>query len=156
FDMRPDSALGEELEKCRSNPARRRQIEGIEHREPRQPFPEAQHHRERRQATQGQPYPRRVHAALRVISTSAERSRHRRSSSGAKTGFVRAFTMSRGRGIISRQSNTDVILGIVTGIDVAERAVLLGKRRIPYDQLVIATGARESYFGHDEWAAVTL
>jgi hypothetical protein len=29
-----------------------------------------------------------------------------------------------------------VILGIVTGIDVAGRAVLIGERRIPYDQLV--------------------
>jgi NADH dehydrogenase len=48
-----------------------------------------------------------------------------------------------------------VILGIVTGIDVAGHAVLIGERRIPYDQLVIATGACESYFGHDEWAAVT-
>jgi NADH dehydrogenase FAD-containing subunit len=37
-----------------------------------------------------------------------------------------------------------VILGTVTGIDVAARAVLVGERRIPYDQLVIATGARES------------
>ena len=34
--------------------------------------------------------------------------------------------------------------------------MLIGERRIPYDQLVIATGARDSYFGHDEWAAVTL
>jgi NADH:ubiquinone reductase (H+-translocating) len=59
------------------------------------------------------------------------------------------------RGILSRQANTEVILGAVTGIDVAGRAVLIGERRIPYDQLVIATGARESYFGHDEWAAVT-
>jgi Pyridine nucleotide-disulphide oxidoreductase len=59
------------------------------------------------------------------------------------------------RGILSRQANTEVMLGIVTGIDVAGRAVLIGERRIPYDQLVIATGARESYFGHDEWAAVT-
>jgi len=33
--------------------------------------------------------------------------------------------------------------------------VLIGRRRIPYDQLIIATGARESYYGHDEWAAVT-
>jgi NADH dehydrogenase FAD-containing subunit len=59
------------------------------------------------------------------------------------------------RGILSRQANTDVILGAVTGIDTAGRAVLLGERRIPYDQLVIATGAREAYFGHDEWTAVT-
>ena len=59
------------------------------------------------------------------------------------------------RGILSRQANTDVTLGTVTGIDTAGRAVLIGERRIAYDQLVIATGARESYFGHDEWAAVT-
>jgi NADH dehydrogenase len=58
------------------------------------------------------------------------------------------------RGILSRQANTDVILGAVTGIDTAGRAVLLRERRIPYDQLVIATGAREAYFGHDEWTAV--
>ena len=59
------------------------------------------------------------------------------------------------RGILSRQANTGVTLGTVTGIDTAGRAVLIGERRIAYDQLVIATGARESHFGHDEWAAVT-
>lgn len=48
-----------------------------------------------------------------------------------------------------------MILRTVTGIDVAVRAVLIGERRIPDDRLVIATGARESYFGHNEWAAVT-
>src|SRR6516164_1937188 len=60
------------------------------------------------------------------------------------------------RGILSRQANTDVVLGTVTGIDTTDRAVLIGERRIPYDQLIIATGARESYFGHDEWATLTL
>jgi NADH:ubiquinone reductase (H+-translocating) len=55
------------------------------------------------------------------------------------------------RGVLSRQGNARVTLGTVTGIDVAGRAVLIGERRIPYDQLVIATGARESYFGHDPW-----
>jgi NADH:ubiquinone reductase (H+-translocating) len=59
------------------------------------------------------------------------------------------------RGILSRQANTRVILGKVTGIDTPARAVLIGERRIPYDQLIIATGARDSYFGHDEWAALT-
>ena len=59
------------------------------------------------------------------------------------------------RGILSRQPNTDVILGAVTGIDLVGRAVLIGERRVPYDHLVIATGAREAYFGHDEWATVT-
>ena len=60
------------------------------------------------------------------------------------------------RGILARQANTRVTLGTVTGIDTAERAVLIGQRRIPYDQLVIASGARDAYFGHDEWAEVTL
>ena len=59
------------------------------------------------------------------------------------------------RGILSRQPNTVVILGTVTGIDLAGRTVLLGDRRVSYDQLIIGTGARESYFGHDEWSAVT-
>ena len=60
------------------------------------------------------------------------------------------------RGILARQANANVTLGTVTGIDTAERAALIGQRRIPYDQLVIATGARDAYFGHDEWAEVTL
>ena len=59
------------------------------------------------------------------------------------------------RGVLSRQRNTDVILGTVTGVDVVGHEVLIGERRIPYDHLVVATGSRESYFGHDEWAAVT-
>jgi NADH:quinone reductase (non-electrogenic) len=59
------------------------------------------------------------------------------------------------RSILSHQANVTVTLGTVTGIDVAGRAVLLGERRIRYDQLIVATGAREAYFGHDEWAAVT-
>jgi NADH dehydrogenase len=59
------------------------------------------------------------------------------------------------RGILSRQANANVVLGEVTGVDVPGRAVLIGERRVPYDQLVIATGARESYFGHPEWASFT-
>jgi NADH dehydrogenase len=59
------------------------------------------------------------------------------------------------RGTLSGQENATVTLSTVTGIDVTGRVVLLGGRRVPYDQLIVATGARESYFGHDEWAAVT-
>jgi NADH dehydrogenase len=58
------------------------------------------------------------------------------------------------RGIVRRQKNTHVMLGSVTGVDVAGRAVLLGQRRVPYDYLIVATGARHAYFGHEEWAAV--
>src|SRR5438477_7022894 len=59
------------------------------------------------------------------------------------------------RGILSRQANARVVLGTVTGIDRTGRAVLIGERRVPYDMLAIATGARDSYFGHDEWRRAT-
>jgi NADH dehydrogenase len=40
----------------------------------------------------------------------------------------------------------------VVGIDIAERQVALASgARLPYDYLVLATGATHSYFGHDEW-----
>ena len=57
------------------------------------------------------------------------------------------------RGILSRQSNARVLLGDVKGVDTANRAVLLEDgRRLPYDWLIVATGATHTYFGHDEWA----
>ncbi len=55
------------------------------------------------------------------------------------------------RAILRTQRNTDVALGTVEGVDTERRQVVLGDRRIPYDYLIIATGARHSYFGHDEW-----
>ncbi len=55
------------------------------------------------------------------------------------------------RGILSSQRNASVLLGSVTGVDVTEKAVLMGERRIPYDYLVLATGVRHSYFGRDDW-----
>jgi len=58
------------------------------------------------------------------------------------------------RHIVSGQDNVHVVLGEVSGIDVARGEVLVEARRFPYDDLVIATGAQDSYFGHDEWAAV--
>jgi NADH:quinone reductase (non-electrogenic) len=58
------------------------------------------------------------------------------------------------RGILRRQKHAHVVLGSVTGIDPCKREVILRARRIPYDYLIVATGARHAYFGHDEWAAV--
>jgi NADH:ubiquinone reductase (H+-translocating) len=58
------------------------------------------------------------------------------------------------RGILRRQRNARVVLGRVTGIDVARSLVRLGDRELPFDYLVVATGARHAYFGHDQWAAV--
>jgi NADH dehydrogenase len=57
------------------------------------------------------------------------------------------------RGILSRQRNAHVVLGRVTGIDKARRLVQLRDREVPYDWLIVATGARHAYFGHEEWAA---
>jgi len=55
------------------------------------------------------------------------------------------------RAILRAQQNATVLMETVTGIDAVGRAVLLGERRVPYDFLIVATGARHSYFGHDEW-----
>jgi NADH dehydrogenase len=58
------------------------------------------------------------------------------------------------RSILRPFRNTTVLLGEATGIDAERREVLLSDSGpIPYDTLVVATGARFSYFGHDEWAA---
>ena len=44
------------------------------------------------------------------------------------------------------------LLATVTGVDAAARAVLLDDGdTLSYDTLVLATGARHAYFGHDEW-----
>jgi NADH dehydrogenase FAD-containing subunit len=55
------------------------------------------------------------------------------------------------RSILRRQRNATVLLGRVTGIDTAARQVLIGERRVAYDHLIVATGARHAYFGHDDW-----
>ena len=55
------------------------------------------------------------------------------------------------RGILASQRNTSVLLGSVTGVDSAGKAVLMGEKRVPYDYLVLATGVRHSYFGRDDW-----
>lgn len=57
------------------------------------------------------------------------------------------------RAILARNRNTRVLLDRVEGIDSANRLVLLGDGApVPYDWLILATGARHSYFGRDDWA----
>jgi NADH dehydrogenase len=58
------------------------------------------------------------------------------------------------RAILRRQLNATVLLGKVTGIDRQSRAVMIGRKRVDYDYLIVATGARHSYFGHDAWEPV--
>lgn len=55
------------------------------------------------------------------------------------------------RALVRDQYNCRVIMGRVVGIDTGQRLVDIGHRQIPYDVLVLATGARHSYFGKDEW-----
>jgi NADH dehydrogenase len=55
------------------------------------------------------------------------------------------------RSILRRQANARVLLAEAVGIDAAAREVLLADGRLPYDYLIVATGARHAYFGHDEW-----
>jgi len=56
------------------------------------------------------------------------------------------------RGIIGAQRNITVTLAAVSGVDTARSEVIAEGRRIPYDFLVLATGAQHAYFGHDDWA----
>ena len=56
------------------------------------------------------------------------------------------------RSILRKQANARVMLAEVTGVDVQEQRVLLhNNKTVPYDYLILATGARHSYFGHDAW-----
>jgi len=57
------------------------------------------------------------------------------------------------RAILRRQGNALVLMDEVTGIDTAIRQVALASgAQLPYDYLVLATGATHSYFSHPEWA----
>ncbi|MDL2406799.1 NAD(P)/FAD-dependent oxidoreductase [Rhizobium calliandrae] len=55
------------------------------------------------------------------------------------------------RRILSRQFNVTVLMERVEGIDKESRIVQTANRRVAYDYLVVATGARHAYFGNDEW-----
>jgi NADH dehydrogenase len=62
------------------------------------------------------------------------------------------------RGVFKRDKNVRVVLGEVTGFDLAAKEVIVersparvAERRISYDTLIVAGGSTYSYFGHDEW-----
>ena len=61
------------------------------------------------------------------------------------------------RSVLRKQKNTTVILGEVTGVDKDRKRVIMSGSDgedvpIAYDQLILATGASHSYFGHSEFA----
>ncbi|NGN39735.1 NAD(P)/FAD-dependent oxidoreductase [Mesorhizobium sp. CGMCC 1.15528] len=56
------------------------------------------------------------------------------------------------RQLLRNREDVTTLLGTVTGVDPAGKRVLMEDgEAIPYDTLVLATGARHAYFGHDEW-----
>jgi NADH dehydrogenase FAD-containing subunit len=60
------------------------------------------------------------------------------------------------RGILRKQKNTTVLMAEVTGVDKAQRCVFVNSAdrehvSVPYDYLILATGVRHSYFGHNEF-----
>ncbi len=57
------------------------------------------------------------------------------------------------RWLLRKQQNTTVLMAEVDGVNVAEKTVVAdeGRVTVPYDYLVIASGARHAYFGHEEW-----
>src|SRR5690606_15124627 len=60
------------------------------------------------------------------------------------------------REVLAKQKNAQVLLGEVTGIDLEARTVthhVLGRETVtPYDSLIVAAGASQSYFGNDHFA----
>ena len=55
------------------------------------------------------------------------------------------------RAILSHCKNVEVIMAEVASIDVEARKVRFTEGELGYDYLILATGARHSYFGHPEW-----
>ena len=70
----------------------------------------------------------------------------------ATAGLSPADIASPIRGILHGQTNASVILAKVSGVDVAGKEIVAEGRRIPFDYLVVATGAEHAYFGND-WAS---
>lgn len=56
-----------------------------------------------------------------------------------------------------RHSGVRVLMAEATGLDPERRLLELdGGEQLPYDSLIVACGARTSYFGHDQWRETTL
>src|SRR5215469_3161979 len=55
------------------------------------------------------------------------------------------------RSVLSEFKNVEVILAEVESVDVAAKKVKTPDLEFDYDYLILATGARHSYFGHNDW-----
>lgn len=55
------------------------------------------------------------------------------------------------RWILRHHHNVEVVLGEVYEVDLKQRLVKVPDLVVPYDYLIVATGASHAYFGHEEW-----
>jgi NADH dehydrogenase len=56
------------------------------------------------------------------------------------------------RSVFRRRKDVETVLGEIVAVDIAKKIVeLKSGHTVPYDTLVLATGARHAYFGRDEW-----
>src|SRR5690349_4837860 len=56
------------------------------------------------------------------------------------------------RQLVHKRGDVRTLLGGVTGVDMAaQRVQLENGTEIPFDYLILATGAQHAYFGHDDW-----
>jgi NADH:ubiquinone reductase (H+-translocating) len=70
----------------------------------------------------------------------------------ATAGLSESDIASPIRSVLRHQANTQVLLGEVTEVRPNKREISLGDGSIlSYDYLILAAGARHSYFGHDDW-----
>ena len=58
------------------------------------------------------------------------------------------------RAILKKNKNTRVLLGEAVDLDPVARKVILTDAEVPYDSLIVATGARNHYFGNSTWEKV--
>lgn len=58
------------------------------------------------------------------------------------------------RSVLRKQKNVQVLLGEAVDLDAEKRKVILDMGEIEYDTLIVATGSRNFYFGHDHWEQV--
>jgi NADH dehydrogenase len=56
--------------------------------------------------------------------------------------------------VLRKQKNARVLLGDAVDLDAGNRRLILADGEVPYDSLIVATGAQNYYFGHDEWQKI--
>jgi NADH dehydrogenase len=58
------------------------------------------------------------------------------------------------RSILRKQKNAEVLMEEVIGVDPKDQVVITRNGKISYDYLILATGIRYNYFGHEDWKAI--